>query len=82
MLESIAKLAPYIFYAASLIFLIIAAIHIKHLRKKDLDDEIALQESQINEKYDNYSDDDVVAAINELESGSGVVTTKKQSGPL
>jgi len=76
-LEIIEKLAPWIFYLASLIFIIIAALHIKHLREQELKDRISLQEDEINEKFKDYSDIDVVNSINELESGSGIADPKK-----
>jgi len=75
--EIAAKLAPYIFYIASLIFIIVAAFHIKHLREQELKDKIALQEDEINEKFKDYSDADIVTALNDLESSAGSVDTKK-----
>ncbi len=72
-LEVVAVLAPWAFFIASLIFIVVAAIHIKHLRQKDLEEQIALQEQVLNEKYDHISDDDAVNVLNDLErSGSNL----------
>lgn len=75
--EILVKLAPYIFYLASLIFIVIAALHIKALRQKDMEEQIALQEQFTNEKHDNYSPDDVINALNDLEQSSGSVSKKE-----
>lgn len=69
---------PYIFYLSSLIFIVIAAFHLKHLREKDLQDQIVLQELQINEDYSHYGDTDVLNELNTLEGGSTGPTTPKK----
>lgn len=76
--EVLIKIAPWLFYIASLVFMIVGALHIKHLRQKDLEEQIALQEEVLNEKYGNISDTDVVDRLNNLEGGpKGDITTKK-----
>lgn len=64
------KLLPWIAGVSALVFFILLMIHLKNLRYKAFQQEIDLGEAGINEKFDNISDDDILADLNKLEASS------------
>lgn len=73
----IVKVAPYIFYLSSLLFIIILAVHLKNIRRKDMLDEVTINEDKIHEEYSNMDDTAVLDELNAIE-GSTSDTAKKE----
>ncbi len=70
------KFLPYGMIGCGVLFLIILSLHIKDLRYKNYQQEIKLSEKDIDEVYNNLSDNDVLTQLNKLE-GPGSDTLKK-----
>ena len=62
------RLLPYLFFAAFIILLIVFSYQIRKLKKQRLDDAIKFKEFEIEQKYAQYDDYDVLRDLNKLGS--------------